>query len=147
MNSIRRIVQALRRSSRAAEKDWGLSGARLFVLQQLREGRPLSINELAARTATHQSSVSAVVSKLHEQGLTTRTESPDDARVSLIGLTAQGKTLVKKTPRPTQELIMAGISRLSAREQKQLSELLEKLVHAAELDQEPATMFFEDISK
>ena len=35
MNGIRRIVRALRLSSRAAEKALGVSGAQLFVLQQL----------------------------------------------------------------------------------------------------------------
>jgi hypothetical protein len=39
LDSIRRIVQALRVSSRAAEKTVGLSGAQLFLLQQLGEGR------------------------------------------------------------------------------------------------------------
>mgnify|MGYP003693778817 CR=1 FL=1 len=62
LDAIRRIVQALRESSRAAEKRVGLSSAQLFVLQTLAESPGLSLNELAERTRTHQSSVSAVVS-------------------------------------------------------------------------------------
>ena len=37
MNAVRRIVRALRVSSRASEKALGVSGAQLFVLQQLAE--------------------------------------------------------------------------------------------------------------
>ena len=62
LDSIRGIVQVLRESSRAAEERVGLSGAQLFVLQKLGEGGGASLNELAARTRTHQSSVSVVVS-------------------------------------------------------------------------------------
>ncbi len=63
LDAIRRIVQALRESSRAAEKRVGLSGAQLFVLQTLGESPGLSLNELAERTRTHQSSVSVVVTQ------------------------------------------------------------------------------------
>ena len=64
LDAMRRIVQALRESSRWAERHVGLSGAQLFVLQTLAETPGLSVNELAERTHTHQSSVSVVVSRL-----------------------------------------------------------------------------------
>jgi len=55
-------VQALRVSSRAAERDVGLSAAQLFVLDRLAGAdQALCVNELAQRTLTHQSSVSVVV--------------------------------------------------------------------------------------
>ena len=58
MDAVRRIVQALRRSSVAASSAVGLSGAQLFVLQQLSLAeKPLSLADLAARTLTDQSSV------------------------------------------------------------------------------------------
>ena len=60
MESLRRIVQALRESARRAEQEIGLSGAQLFVLATLSETPALSLNELAGRTRTHQSSVSTV---------------------------------------------------------------------------------------
>src|SRR4051794_12131990 len=61
LNSMRRIVDILRVASRAAEKDVGLSGAQLWVLHKLAEGPVISLNELAERTCTHQTSVSVVV--------------------------------------------------------------------------------------
>ena len=64
LDGVRRIVQALRASSRWAEQHVGLSGAQLFVLQKLAETPGMSVNELAERTHTHQSSVSTVVSRL-----------------------------------------------------------------------------------
>ena len=58
LDSIRRIVHGLRVSSKIAEKELGISGAQLFILQKLSQSNRLSINELAERTLTHQSSVS-----------------------------------------------------------------------------------------
>ena len=57
LDSIRRIVRLLREGTRASEDAVGLSAAQLFVLQKLDPAVPLSLNELAARTLMHQSSV------------------------------------------------------------------------------------------
>src|SRR5688500_1533543 len=88
LDSIRLIVQTLRISSRAAERDVGVSAAQLFVLTKLAAAnKPLSVGELADRTLTHQSSVSVVVQKLEKQGLVARTRSQDDARRVELSLT------------------------------------------------------------
>ena len=50
LDSVRWIFQALRESSRRAERQVGLSGAQLFVLQKLAETPGISVNELAERT-------------------------------------------------------------------------------------------------
>ena len=47
LDSIRRIVRALRISSRFSEKVLGLSSAQLYILQKLGEFDGCSINELA----------------------------------------------------------------------------------------------------
>lgn len=144
MDSIRKIVRSLRLASSAVEKDLGLSTAQLFVLQQLSEGQCLSINELAARTHTHQSSVSVVVARLHDQGLVSRTPSPEDGRRMEVSLTAKGRNLCKKAPRAAQESILQAISALTLAEQKTLDTLLDKLVRGSSFDLEPASLFFED---
>src|SRR5690348_6142489 len=90
LDSIRRIVQVLRVSSRVAEKQFGLSSAQLFVLHTLAQAEAASLNELAARTATHQSSVSVVVHRLVDQGLVKRNASRSDARRIELALTAAG---------------------------------------------------------
>ena len=57
INYIRQMVHALEIGSRAAQKSVGLSGAQLFVLQTLASAGAMSLNELAARSHTHQSSL------------------------------------------------------------------------------------------
>ena len=72
MNAVRSIVRAFRVNTRAIELKMGISLAQLFVLQQLTERPADSLNELAERTATHQSSVSVVVRRLVERGFVSR---------------------------------------------------------------------------
>jgi DNA-binding MarR family transcriptional regulator len=145
LDSIRRVFRALRESSRSAETELGLSGAQLLVLQFLKSGTPLSINELAERTQTHQSSVSAVVAKLVDAGLVTRETSAQDGRRVEINLTASGsKLLNKKAAKLAQERLIDAIADLPVNKQKELAELLTRVVHAAGFADEPATLFFED---
>src|SRR4051794_773106 len=75
VQSIRRIVRELRQTHRTAEQRLGISGAQLFVLHQLRRGPVDSLQTLADRTLTHQSSVSVVVSRLVRKGWVRRRPS------------------------------------------------------------------------
>jgi DNA-binding MarR family transcriptional regulator len=144
LDAIRRILRALRESSRAAESELGLSGAQLLILQFLKSEKPLSINELAERTQTHQSSVSAIVTRLVDSELVKRQACAEDGRKVEIGLTAAGARLLKKSPKLAQEKLFSAISSLPTIKQKQLAELLTQVVELAGFADQPATLFFED---
>src|SRR4051812_6073325 len=107
LDSIRRIVRGLRVSSRTAEKELGISGAQLFVLQKLNVNSSLSLNELAERTLTHQSSVSVVIGRLVDRGLVLRTASKTDARRLELSLSAKGRAFLQKAPLTAQERLVA----------------------------------------
>lgn len=148
LNSVRQIVQALRVSSRQAESQFGLSSAQLFVLQKLSEAdRPVSLSDLAAKTLTHISSVSVVVSRLGDQGLISKQAAADDARRSEIKVTTKGLELLRARPHTAQEELIAAVGRLEDDEQAQLAKLLEKLVGEAKFTSSGSPMFFEDASK
>jgi DNA-binding MarR family transcriptional regulator len=144
LDSIRRIVRALRVASRAAEKSVGISGAQVFVLQQLDADRPLSVNELAERTFTHQSSVSEVVQRLVEKGLIERKQSAEDGRRVELTLTAPGKSSLKKGPDTTQLKLIAALQKMGGRERLQLAALLGDLVERAGLARETPALFLEE---
>ena len=144
MDALRRIVRALRLSARAAEGRLGISGAQLFVLHQLAQGDASSIDELAARTLTHQSSVSVVVSRLAERGLVVRRTSPDDARRTVIALTAAGRALLRRAPEVGQERLIRGLERLRPSQRRLLASQLTALVRALEVDREEPGMFFDE---
>jgi len=144
LDALRRVVQSLRVSARAAEARVGLSGAQVFTLQKLAEaGRPLSVNELASRTMTHQSSVSVVAARLVEKGLVTRMRSSADARRLELSLADAGRAVLRRAPRAAQDRLVAALHATDARDRARLAELLEGLIRSAGLEDESAVMFFD----
>jgi len=133
LDAIRRIVRALRESSRATERAVGIGAAQLFVLHRLAAAPGLSLNELAARTFTHQSSVSVVVSRLVDRGLVTRARGGDDGRRISISATAAGRALLAR----------ARLALLGAGPRRQLADLLGRLVELMALPDKSPPMFFE----
>ncbi|MGZ3743112.1 MAG: MarR family winged helix-turn-helix transcriptional regulator [Pseudobdellovibrionaceae bacterium] len=145
MDSIRKIVKSLRQASKLTEKKIGLSAAQLFVLQKIAESdKPLSINELAKRTLTHQSSVSVVVAKLMKSKMVERLASKEDARAVEIRLSKKGRELVTENLPLIQERLVEGISRLSPVERNGLVKGLNALIEKAGLQGEEPSLFFED---
>jgi DNA-binding MarR family transcriptional regulator len=147
LDAVRRIVHALRESSRLAEKHVGLTGAQLFVLQQLDEAASLSVNELAARTHTHQSSVSAVVARLVERGLVTRSRSSKDGRSVELSLAASGRRIVARAPDLAQARLVTAIESLAPARRRQLASALGELAGAVDAADRAPAMFFEDTSR
>jgi DNA-binding MarR family transcriptional regulator len=144
VDDIRRIVAALRASSRAAERAVGVTGAQLFVLQVLAREQALSVNELAERTRTHQSTVSVVVRRLVERGLVARAAAADDGRRVMLSLTKEGRALLRRAPAAAQEKLIGGLEQLPAEQHRLLATSLRALVVAMGLEEAPAQMFFED---
>lgn len=144
MDALRRIVRSLRQSARAAEDRLGISAAQLFVLHEVGRGSRLSINELAARTLTDQSSVSVVVKRLAEKRLVERHPSAEDARRTEVMLTTKGRALLRNAPEATQVELIEGLARLAPDDRAALARLLTELVAGLESASSDAPMFFED---
>jgi DNA-binding MarR family transcriptional regulator len=143
LDGIRLIVRALRESSRQAERVVGLSAAQLFVLQRLAGVPALSLNELAERTLTHQSSVSVVVAKLARLGLVARGRAAADARRLEISLTAAGREVLGRAPAAAQDRLIAGLALVGPQARRNLARDLGRLVDAMALPAGHAPMFFE----
>jgi MarR family transcriptional regulator, lower aerobic nicotinate degradation pathway regulator len=147
LDAVRRIVQALHESSRWAEKHLGLTGAQLFVLQTLADAPCWSINELAARTHTHQSSVSTVVARLVERGFVVRGPGEGDARRVELRLSAEGRKLIRRAPHLPQHRLIQGIERLAASRRRALATSLDALTSALDVGDRDAVMFFDEAKR
>ncbi len=134
MNAVRSVVRALRINTRAIESKMGMSLAQLFVLQQLAERSANSLNELAERTATHQSSVSVVVRRLVESGYVSRTTSALDRRRLEIEVTPKGRQLLVGAPVTVQTELVNALRSMSEHQQATLADLLEQWLHNASID-------------
>lgn len=145
LDAIRKLVRALGDSARMAQGRTGVSGAQLFVLRTLAaHPQGLSINELADRTMTHQSSVSAVVTRLVASGLVARTPSPEDRRRQIVTLTPRGRALHRTAPAVAQELLVDALRALSPARRRALATGLRSLTDALGVSNQTAPMFFEE---
>jgi len=147
LDALRRLVQALRESSRLAETSFGLTGAQLFVLQKLSEASAISLNDLARLTHTHQSSVSAVVTRLVDRGLVRLVRSEQDARMLQLTLTRAGTRLARRSPDIAQERLARAIESLPLGRRKALASALGDVAKAVGGAPGAPTMFFEDRSR
>jgi len=130
LDSIRRLVQEMRWADRKAESTLGLSGAQLFVMKRLGEKPAISVNELAERTCTHQSSVSVVVRRLEEKGLVKRRKSRSDRRRAELSLTRQGQKLLTRSIKSPQDRIIESINSMPVGDRKQLAMRLAEVLEA-----------------
>jgi DNA-binding MarR family transcriptional regulator len=144
VDALRRVVRELRLTARDAERSAGISGAQLFVLQALAQGSAASLNDLADRTLTDQSSVSVVVKRLVTRKLVSRSPSRVDARRVELALTAAGRKLLARCPEPTQMRLVSALRRLDAREFDGLTRGLSGVVREMGLADSTAHMFFDE---
>jgi DNA-binding MarR family transcriptional regulator len=146
LDAVRKIVRALRLSSRAVEKEVGITGAQLFVLQQLAAKPAESVNELAERTLTHQSTVSVVVARLVQRGLVTRSSSREDARRTEIAVSPGGLALLDQSPPTVQARLATALRSLSDEQLRGLADGLDAWLYEAGMHGEVPGLFFEEES-
>jgi DNA-binding MarR family transcriptional regulator len=146
VDGLRRIVRALHYSHRLAEQRWQVSAAQLLVLQRLAEARSLSVNQLADRTFTHQSTVSVVVTRLVDRGLVRRSRADDDARRAKLALTAAGRALLQRAMSSAQGELIDALEEMTSTELRAIATGLHDIVESLGVAREPAGMFFEDVA-
>jgi DNA-binding MarR family transcriptional regulator len=144
VDGLRRIVRTLHHAHRKAEQRWDLSAAQLLVLQRLSEADTLSVNELADRTFTHQSTVSVVVTRLVKRRLVRRQRADDDLRRAELALTPQGRVLLHRAMTSAQMRLIDAVDAMPTAQLRTLGSCLQRLVEALGAAGAPAGMFFED---
>jgi DNA-binding MarR family transcriptional regulator len=144
LDGLRRIVQFLRTSSLDTKRRLNLSAAQLFALQQVATFPGASINDLATHTFTHQSSVSVVVQRLVERRLVVKVTSKDDRRRVRLAITEAGRQVLKKSPQPAQERLIAGIASLKASDRHCLVDALTTIARTLTPNAAPPPMLFEE---
>ena len=145
LDAFRHIVQALR-AGRAAKEHGGLGSAQLFALQQIAEHPDASINDVAALTCTHQSSVSVVIQRLVRQRLVAKVASSQDRRRQRLAVTAKGRRLLGRGPVAVQEHLIAAVAALPGADRRALARSLSavaRLVAPEGVTPHPP-MFFEE---
>lgn len=115
----------------------GISGAQWAILWNLyraqEDGQPhLRATDLGERLLIRPPSVTGVIDRLVRSGLIVRSASRDDKRVTLLALSPRGRDLVETLHNAHDDKVTALLGVLSASDQKQLHQILERFVNHLE---------------
>jgi DNA-binding MarR family transcriptional regulator len=105
-------------------EEQGITFPQLRILFRVRMHPDIDLRTLADGLAISPSAASQQVDKLVERGLLWRTEDPQDRRRLRLQLTPQAEESVGEYSRTVTEYISAILSRLSAKDLKELHRLL-----------------------
>lgn len=90
--SLLHAAHALEDRVEAALAGVGLSTPKFSVISELvREGKPLSLSELATRLSCVKSNMTQLVDRLETDGLVKRVDDPNDRRAVRAAITEEGK--------------------------------------------------------
>ncbi len=111
-----------------------LSPGVIKTLVRLAKRDGVSMGEMARGIGCDPSYITALVDDLDQRGLARREPAPDDRRVKIIVLTAAGRTVAEEID-SVLSVPPAAFSALSQAELRQLRDLLDKVVLAADEEQ------------
>jgi len=104
-----------------------LTAQQFAVMAKLHEVGPSSQNSLGRQTAMDNSTINGVVARLMDRGLLDKVSSPDDRRMHLIDLTAEGQRTVARVLPMAAEISRMTLAPLSRSEQATLLRLLKQI--------------------
>ena len=114
------------------QKDSELILSDFGILEVLLHKGPQPVNVIGPKVGLNPGSISVAVDRLYERGLVNREESPNDRRVRVVSLTAEGKKVISAAFRKHAAQIESLFSVLSAEERTQLETLLKRVGRHAE---------------
>jgi DNA-binding MarR family transcriptional regulator len=106
----------------------GLTPTQFAAMARVHELGPISQNRLGRLTAMDSATIKGVVERLLAKSLVALNPDPDDKRLRLVSLTAEGEALIGAATEQALAARMDTLAPLSEAEAAQLEALLAKLV-------------------
>lgn len=112
LKKIRVVIRAAQRHSAWIEKQCGVTGAQLWVMQELYEMPGLRVGEIAEKLAIHQTTASNLVDALVKKGCVVKERDTVDQRVVKLMLSEQGIARIREAPVPARGLLPEALRKL-----------------------------------
>lgn len=136
LKKFRIVIRAAQRHSAWIEKRCGISGAQLWMLQELRDQPGIRVGQLATKLAIHQTTASNLLHELGQKGYVVKVRDTDDHRVVHLKLSKLGVAALAQAPKPARGLIPEAIIKLDERGLQDLNRALQELSDSmSELDE------------
>jgi DNA-binding MarR family transcriptional regulator len=132
MEQFRAIAHASHNRTNARMTTAGLSLARFRVLDALQSAGRIRMNELSAALGVVPRSVTTLGDALEKEGMVTRLPDPGDRRATLLELTRDGRSQLRRLRAMHDSAAAELFDVLTAAEKDQLARLLRRLQAAAD---------------
>jgi len=138
--SLRQIIRAIDLHSKRLERESGLTGPQLLVMQLIGSSGEITAGVIARNVSLSQATVTSIIDRLERKGLLRRERSTDDKRKVMVSLTAQGGKALEAAPTLMQESFINAFNRLEDWEQALILSSLQRvasMMNASDLDAAP----------
>lgn len=132
LKKLRIVIRAAQRHSSWIEKQCGISGAQLWILQELHETPGLRVGEVADKLAIHQTTTSNLLDALVKRGYVIKTRDEEDQRVVKLTLSEEGTSLLHRAPTPARGLLPEALRKLDQASLTDLNKGLQALLDVIE---------------
>lgn len=130
LKKLRIVMRAAQRHSAWIEKQCGVAGAQLWLMQELEEMPGLRVGEIADRMAIHQTTVSNLLDALEKRGLVVKTRDPEDQRAVKLALSDEGRKLLESAPKPARGLLPEALRQMEPEQLALLDRGLQELLNS-----------------
>lgn len=128
LKKMRIVIRAAQQHSLWIEKQCGVNGAQLWLMQELHEESDSRVGELAKKLAIHQTTASNLLDGLEKRGYVSKMRDPKDQRVVRVSLTEEGMNVFLRSPRPARGLLPEALGQLDTEKIRELNSGLQGLL-------------------
>jgi DNA-binding MarR family transcriptional regulator len=112
LKKLRIVFRAAQRHSLWVEKQCGVNGAQLWMMQELFDQPGMRVGELASKLAIHQTTASNLIDALRKRGYVVKERDAADQRVVNLKLSDEGRKVLLDAPSPARGLLQEAILHL-----------------------------------
>lgn len=126
--SLRKVTRAIDLYSKKLSKETGLTSPQLLVLRAIDEHDGAMVKEIAETITLSSATIVSILDRLEKRELVTRKRSEVDKRKVEIGLTEQGREIIKDSPTLLQEHFIQRFEAMKEWEQSQMLSTMQRIV-------------------
>jgi DNA-binding MarR family transcriptional regulator len=138
--SLRQIIRAIDLHSKRLERESGLTGPQLLVMQLIGASGETTAGVIARKVSLSQATVTSILDRLERKELLKRERNAEDKRKVMVTLTEAGGKALEKAPTLMQESFIKAFNCLEDWEQTLILSSLQRvadMMNATKLDAAP----------
>ncbi|MCG8429458.1 MAG: MarR family transcriptional regulator [Chromatiales bacterium] len=138
--ALRQIIRAIDLHSKKLERESGLTGPQLLVMQIIHDEGPVTSSVLARSVSLSQATVTTILDRLEKKAYLTRERDNKDKRKVWVSLSDTGTQVLERAPALLQESFVKSFGQMKEWEQSLLLSSLQRIasmMQASDLEAAP----------